>query len=79
MLVYWSVFQKIPQIIGCQSQPDCKESGDGNRLVQLILETLSAVLEGSFDEGWVSRWREAFGRLGWIFILKKSWETRDVC
>ena len=73
MLVYWSVFQKIPQIywVPTPTRFHCKESGDGNRLVQLILETLSAVLEGSFDEGWVSRWREAFGRLGWIFILKK--------
>ena len=29
MLVYWSVFQKIPQSIGCQPQPDSVGSGVG--------------------------------------------------
>jgi len=62
-------FRKFPKVLGANPNPIplVQESGDGNRLVQLILETLSAVLEGSFDEGWVSRWREAFGWLGWFF------------
>ena len=28
-----------------------QESGDGNRLVTLVIETLANVLEGKFDEG----------------------------
>ena len=28
-----------------------KESGDGNRIAALVIETLACVLEGSFDEG----------------------------
>lgn len=73
MLVYWSVFQEIPQIIGCQPDSIRQESGDGNRLVQLILETLSAVLEGSFDEGWVKS-----VSLGWLEFHFKKVGKREI-
>ena len=32
--------------------PAChQESGDGNRIAALVIETLASVLEGGFDEG----------------------------
>lgn len=43
--------QLSPQCVELFTLWEQQESGDGNRIVTLVLETLACVLEGQFDEG----------------------------